>query len=281
MRKILSIVIIAIISIAFIFTSCKKDKDDDTSNIDFILKYTFPISKDKEFGAQFDKQLDSNKTEFPVLPDTGIYHFAYVRLDSMKKALLKSDNFDYAEDFKWQIKIIDKDVLNAFCAPAGYMYYYTGLIKYLDNEAQLAGVMGHEMAHADKRHVTKTLIIANGVNYMIGLILGDDPSKMEELISQYAAGIGVLKFSREHEYEADEMAVKYTADTDYYPKGISGFFIKLEAEKEKGIRMPEFLSTHPNPGNRLEAIDSVYVSIGSPPGELFEERYQELKSYLP
>lgn len=278
MKKI-TIILASIWILSFSFNSCNKDKDSKT--LDYILRVTFPISKDKEFGAQFDYQLDSNKSEFPVLPDTGKYMVAYDYLERMRDELLKSDDLMYADKFDWPIKIIDKDVLNAFCAPAGYMYYYTGIIKYLDNEAELAGVMAHEMAHADKRHVTKTLLGQYSVTVLLGMILGEDGSELEKIVSQYAVGLGVLKFSRNHEYEADEMAVKYTADAGYYPKGISVFFEKLQAEEKKGVRVPEFLSTHPDPGNRLESIDSVYISIGSPDGDLNKVDYQVLLNSLP
>ncbi len=280
MKKLLIVLIIIIITAGFIFTLCKKDKEEkDEAWAETTMNLFFKIDKDKEFGKQFDQQLESDP-EYNVLSRDD-YLEAYEHLDSMRDAILQSHYLNYADEFDWQIKIIDDDVLNAFCAPAGYMYYYTGLIKYLDNEAQLAGVMGHEMAHADKRHVTKRLLILHGLDLLTNIILGDNPSDLEVIITDLAKGGGMLQFSRTNEYEADEFAIKYTSDTEYYPLGIAGFFEKLEAEKEKGIRIPAFLSTHPSPENRLEAMDTVYTSIDSPPGELFEERYQELKNYLP
>jgi len=261
--------------------SCNKDDNEDKNKLDYILKFIFPVTKDKEFGQQFAAQLEANPAEYPLLPDTGRYHLAYLHLDSIRDAILLSDDLDYADDFDWPLKIVNNDeVLNAFCAPAGYIYFYTGIIKYLDNEAQLAGVMAHEMAHADKRHTTKTLLGRYAAITLIDMILGKESSRMDTIIADLALGLGALKFSRDHEYEADEMAVKYTADTDYHPKGIAGFFEKLEDEGNRP-KIPEFLSTHPNPENRLEKMDSVYISIGSPPGELFVDRYEKLKSYLP
>ncbi|MFC2137891.1 M48 family metalloprotease [Bacteroidota bacterium] len=284
MKKFISLFILAAIAMSITFVSCKKDDDDDEKDesklLTLFLEKTFPISEDIKFGKQFDQQLSSDTVNYKVLSRTD-YPDAYNHLDSIRDAILGSDDLSYAGDFTWPIKIIDEDVLNAFCAPGGYMYYYTGLIKYLDNEAQFAGVMAHEMAHADKRHVTKTLYTEMAASFLINAVLGKEPSEMEKLVGEYAKGLGVLKFSRKHEYEADEMAIKYTEDTEYYPLGIAGFFEKLQAEEKSGIRTPEFLSTHPNPGNRLEAMDSVYVSIGSPEGEEFEARYMQLKSYLP
>jgi predicted Zn-dependent protease len=270
----------AVILTLTLISSCKKDDNQKKDYLDIILSTVFPLEKDIDFGKQFDNQLNTNKSEYPILDETK-YKTAYDYLYNIRDRILKSDDLLHAKDFTWPIKIIDNDtVLNAFCAPGGYMYFYTGIIKFLDNEAQLAGVMAHEMAHADKRHVTKTLLAQYAAQTLIGMIIGEDTTKLEEIISDLALGLGTLKFSREHEYQADEYAVKYTADTEYDPRGIAGFFEKLNSQSEKGFRTPEFLSTHPNPEHRLENIDSVYKSIGSPIGETFEDRYNELKNSL-
>jgi len=280
MKKIISLAIIAFVAASVVFITCKKDKDDEDDNklLKLFLDKTFPPSEDVKFGKQFDQQLSADTT-FKILSKEE-YPEAYSRLDSIKDAILKSTYFDYADEFDWPIKIIDDDVLNAFCAPGGYMYYYTGIIKYLDNEAQLAGVMAHEMAHADRRHVTKTLYTEMAASFLINAVLGKEPSEMEKLIGEYAKGLGILKFSREHEYEADEYAVKYTSQTQYYAKGISGFFEKIESEGKTKENF-EFLRTHPYESKRMAAVDSVYKELGSPAGELFEDHYNQLKTYLP
>lgn len=94
-------------------------------------------------------------------------------------------------------------------------------------------------------------------------------------------GLGSLKFSRDHEYEADEYAVYYTddgsGDNNYFPKGISAFFEKMGTQSTS----LEFLSTHPDPGNRLGNINAVWQSIGSPTGEDYDTRYTEFKNSLP
>jgi len=252
--------------LAFLIYECSKD---DGLNI-------FSVSKDVEFGEQMDSMILANPAEYPVL-EKSAYPEAYTHLERIRNKLLESDEFNHKDDFVWKVTIIDKDVLNAFCTPGGYMYYYTGLIKFLDNEAQLAGVVAHEMAHADKRHTTKMLTRQYGLQVMLAIVLGDDPGTLTTIVADLSMGLGKLKFSRNNEYEADEFAVKYSADTDYDPTGISGFFLKLGNSE----RPPEFLSTHPDPGNRLDAIDEVWKSIGSPAGEKFVDRYMDFKNSLP
>ncbi len=249
-----------------IFNSCEKDGG---VNI-------FTLEQDKQFGEDFDREI-MNSNEYDVL-DENQYSTAYEHLNRILNDLLESDDLNHADDFTWKVRIIKEDsVLNAFAVPGGYMYFYTGLIKYLDDEAQFGGVMAHEMAHVDRRHSTQQMTKTYGLQFITELILGENPEKWAEIAAALANGAAGLAFSRAHEYEADEYAVKYSADTELYPKGVAGFFEKLEG----GSRVPEFLSTHPNPGNRVDAIDEVWKNINSPDGEKFPERYQEFINSLP
>lgn len=273
MKKNLSILLfIVLVTGTGIFTSCNKD---DGLNI-------FTLKQDRQFGEDFDQQI-RNSDEYVVL-DESRYSTAYEHLNRIKNKLLESDDLNHREDFVWKARIVKStkkdNVLNAFAVPGGYMYFYPGLIRYLDNEAQFAGVMAHEMAHVDKRHTTKRMTKLYGFQFLTGLLLGEDPSKWAEIAADLALGLGQLQFSRNDEYEADEFAVKYTADTDLYPKGVAGFFIKLEDEQNRP-KVPEFLSTHPSPDNRIEQIDATWKDMGSPSGEEYPELYQEFQNALP
>ncbi len=255
-----------------IFTSCD---NDDGLNI-------FTLEQDRKFGREFDNQITADTSDYIVL-DENEYSEAYDHLNRILDNLLESDDLNHTEDFDWKARIVmnkKRDtVLNAFAVPGGYMYFYPGLIRYLDNEAQFAGVMAHEMAHVDKRHTTKRMTKLYGFQFLTGLILGENPDQWAEIVAQLALGLGQLKFSRTDEYEADEYAVKYSSDTELYPKGVAGFFIKLQDEENRP-KPPEFLSTHPNPGNRVEKIDEVWNNLGRPEGETFTERYNEFKNAL-
>lgn len=186
----------------------------------------FTKSQDIAFGQQMDSLV---RADYNVLPRSG-NEPAYAYLENMMNGLLVSDEIINRDEFNWQITIIDEDVLNAFAAPGGYMYFYTGLIKYLDNGAHLAGVMGHEIAHADRRHSTNTMTKVYGLNILLGILVGNNSSKLEEIAADLAQGLGTLKFSRDHEEESDEYAIYYNVDTKYHPKGVSGFFEKLDEE---------------------------------------------------
>ena len=261
--------IVVCLVLVIIGLSCNKDPEDRP----FIL---VPVSQDISMGQQVVAEIAANPEEFPVLSETE-YPEAYAFLENIRDQILQSELIKYSDRFEWEIRIIDKDVKNAFMCPGGYMYYYTGLMKYLENEAQLAGVM----AHADRRHFMENYQKMYGISIISSLILGDDPGKVAEIVTQLAVGASSLAFTRENEYEADEYAIRYTSITEYYPLGIAGFFNLLEAEESTSGRTPEFLSTHPSPENRIEEMNKVWESLDSPEGELFTERYTAFKDSLP
>ncbi len=250
-----------------VFTSCEGDK----INI-------FSLQQDVEMGEKVVNQILSDPVNYPVLnPETN--KAAYDYLNKIKEKLLKSGEIKYAEQFAWNIFIIDQDVMNAFAVPGGTTFYYTGLLKYLDNEASLAGVMAHEFAHADKRHSTTVLTKLYGFQTLLGMLLGNDGGMAITIASELAQGLGNLKFSRENEYEADEWAVKYLSKTDYDPRGVAYFFEKMTAgEKSNDPGWLVYFQTHPNPEDRIKKI---YDHAGSKGGKKFEDEYVAFKKLLP
>jgi predicted Zn-dependent protease len=205
----------------------------------------FTIQDDIALGKQTQQEIANNPSEYPIL-DEATNKAAYNYLYAMRDAILTSSNeFEHKNDFEWKLYIIKRDdVLNAFCTPGGYIYVYTGLMKYLDDASSLAGVMGHEMAHADKRHSTRQLTEVYGIQTLLSFIGGN-----AQQIAEIAGQLISLKFSRNHETEADTYSVKYLCPTRYRADGAADFFKKIGSQ---GI--PEFLSTHPDPGNRVSNI---------------------------
>jgi predicted Zn-dependent protease len=257
------------ISLSTVLTNCKKD---DGTNL--IQINVFSIEDDKKMGLDVDNEIASNPAEFPVLSESQ-YATAYAHLRRITNEILNKATLKHRSDFVWQTKIIKNDtVLNAFCTPGGYIYVYTGLIKFLESEDQLAGVIGHEIAHADERHTTEAMTSAMGRDILLKLILGDS-----SLIGQVTDGLLGLKYSRGHESESDIKSVEYLNPTEYDARGAARFFEKLIAAGSGGG--PQFLSTHPNPDNRVENILKHWESLGSKPGQTFNSRYTDFKNSLP
>ncbi|PIY12590.1 MAG: peptidase M48 [Flexibacter sp. CG_4_10_14_3_um_filter_32_15] len=227
-------------SILLFLGACDKD-----GNINF-----FSIDEDLQIGQQVAAELEADSSV--IILDEQEYDTAYRFIRAMTEKVLASNDIRYRTEFPWQVKIIyDDNTLNAFCAPGGYIYVYTGLIKYLDTEDQLAGVMGHEIAHADKRHVTDNMTRAYGYETLLSIFFGED----QGTIAGIAKGLVNLSYSRKAETEADEFSVKYLCDTEYQANGAAGFFQKIINEGQNSAP-PQFLSTHPNPDNRVEAINN-------------------------
>lgn len=247
MRKTINI-FVAITVLTTVFISCDKDRGINL----------FSLKQDKEFGEMMDSTILADPNEYPVL-SAADYPEAYTYMNNLMNTLLQSEKFKYADEFDWKITIINKDVMNAFAVPGGKLYFYTGLMKYLDDAASLAGVLGHEMAHVDLRHSTKTMTDVYGFSLLVSLLLGDNSSQLGQIAGQMATGAASLKFSREHEYDADKYSMYYLSGTKYHPKGISKFFIKLQNDGKTGDNF-EFLSTHPSDQNRIDNIDLVWTT---------------------
>jgi Zn-dependent protease with chaperone function len=163
-----------------------------------------------------------------------------------------------ADKYPYTFKVVYDSNINAFALPGGPTYIHTGLIKAADNEAQLAGVMAHEIAHVALRHGTHQASKANAVQLpamILGGVLGGGGSMLGQL-AQVGIGLGansvLLKFSRDAERDADRLGARLMAKAGYNPIEMARFFEKLQAQGGRGT--PEFFSSHPDPGNRVEIV---------------------------
>ncbi len=236
----------------------------------------FTIEDDIALGQQLDDEIMADPATYPVL-DEATYADAYAHIHAIRDEILASDQVAHADDFTWELKIIQDDAtLNAFCAPGGFMYVYTGLIRFLEVEDHLAGVIGHEMAHAAERHTTDQLTEAYGVSLLLQVVLGENPG----LIGDIAATLVSLQFSKEDETEADARSVEYLCETRYAADGAAGFFEKLLAIGT-GFEIPEFLSTHPSSASRVEDINALAGELGCSTEPWADADYQALTDALP
>lgn len=263
-RHIVFIISITVLSIA---SSCGNANKGTGFNL-------FTIQQDRELGQQVANEIEQNKAEYPIL-DSARYSQAYKYLYDIRNTILNSGNVLHKEEFVWRLRIIhDDSVKNAFCTPGGYIYVYSGLMKYLDSEEQLAGVLAHEVGHADYRHSTRQMTKLYGVQFLMNVIAGD-----REAIKQVTTSLIGLRFSRSHETEADKASVHYLCPTQYDAAGGAKFFEKIQ--EDGGGSMPEFLSTHPNPDNRIEFFYNEKLEQGCGGEETYKERYKKLLSSLP
>lgn len=270
MKKCRQSLILTMMLVIFVTAACNKGSDESPINL-------FTVDDDIELGQSVEEEIAANPQDYPLL-DRAEYPEAYQHINRIRDSILNTGLLTYEDRFEWKVYIIHDDtMLNAFAAPGGYMYFYTGIIKYLDNEAQFAGVMAHEMSHADLRHSTSMLTAAYGVQILLSIILGQANSQLADIVANLAFGLGQLAYSRENEYQADEHAVEYTYETSYDARGIADFFIKME----NAPRPPQFLSTHPSPENRIEKINETWENLGGKTGKTYVESYNAFKASLP
>ncbi|MFD2999263.1 M48 family metalloprotease [Pontibacter toksunensis] len=257
----------------FMFSGCK---DNDG--------VIFSIQDDIMLGQQVSEEVDSTyRAQGKLLErdSNASTQQAYQNLDRIVSRILSSGAVKYKQEFPWTVKIIrDDETLNAFATPGGHIYVFTGLLKYLEDEDHFAGVLAHEIAHADKRHSVKQLQRDYGIALLLSVALGNDPGVLQQIAAQLAGNLTGLKFGRDAETEADNASVEYLGGTDYYAcDGAAGFFIKLEQEQQQpGV--PEFLSTHPNPGNRIQNIQQLAAQKGCKTSSAPDTDFNQLKNAL-
>jgi len=243
----------------------------------------FTDEDDVHLGEQLDQEIRENPEEFPIL-QTHPHVREYV--ERIAEDILQSQHIRKRDVYPYEFEIIhDDETINAFAAPGGYIYVYTGLMHFLDNEAALAGVIGHEIAHAERRHATRRISAYYGTQILLAVVLGQNPGVVEQIAANLFTGLGFLANSRSDEREADTYSMRYLQDTDYYPGAIRYFFDKILEEQQRGSGAVErLLSTHPLPQDRVAHVEETAEKENFPePTEenLFIERYQEFKKTLP
>ncbi|HEY2101938.1 MAG TPA: M48 family metallopeptidase [Chthoniobacterales bacterium] len=164
-------------------------------------------------------------------------------------------------DFQWQVSLIRDPQINAFCLPGGKIVVYSGILPVTQNEAALATVLGHEMAHATSRHGSQRVLEQNLTQTAmagVAMSLSDmDYDRQRVIMGALGAGaqFGVLMpFSRKHESEADEIGLIYMARAGYDPHESIRFWQRME--NAGGAQPPEFLSTHPSHGTRIQQLEA-------------------------
>ena len=244
----------------------------------------FSDSDDMKLGQQMDEQIRKDPKEYPVLqghPEVKQYVMDVGNHVLSSPAITKRGVYAY----KYEI-IHDDSTINAFCTPGGYIYVYTGLLKFVDNEATLAGVLGHEIAHAERRHATTRMTKAYGAQILLSLALGQNPSQIADMTANLFTGLALLANSRADESEADEYSLKYLSGSVYYPGGVTYFFQKMKGKSGStgAAGLERFLSTHPLDQDRIDHVNALLQAMGNPKaGEsnLFSHRYLDFRKKLP
>jgi len=205
-------------------------------------------SQEVQLGLTYDPQVIAT---FGFYPDNNLQNFVQAKGKEMGK-------ISHRPGLEYHVKIVDSPVVNAFAVPGGYIYLTRGILAQLNNEAELMGVLGHELGHIAARHT-----VSQQSKQQLGQLLLIGGMIASEEFAQYAQyaleGMQLLflKFSRDDEREADRLGVEYSSKIGYDAHKMADFFKVLQkmslSESQGGI--PTFLSTHPDPGDRYNSVN--------------------------
>ena len=197
------------------------------------------------------------ETDAQVIKEYGIYEDAKLTA-YLNDLCQRIGKISHRPNLTYYFKIADVSVVNAFAVPGGYLYFTRGILASLNSEAELAGVMGHEIGHITARHSAQQYSRAQFAQVgLLGLGLAL-PGAFSSLAEVAGLGVGMLflSFSRNDERQADDLGVEYASKLGYDAAQMSNFFETLERMKPDSDRsgLPDWFSTHPNPENRIKVI---------------------------
>ncbi|GAB3849023.1 M48 family metalloprotease [Hymenobacter terrigena] len=201
------------------------------------------------------RPLQGAKPDPAVIAQFGLYDNA--KLQSLISARGKAMTAISDRPGDYGFTIVDSPIINAFATPDGHVYFTRGIMAYFNDEAQFSGVLGHELGHITAQHGKKqqTRSTIAGIGMILGSVLA--PRVMQSVggVAQQVVGLGMLKYSRDDENEADGLGVKYSTKIGYDASHMADFFQTLErTEAQSGSSIPTFLSTHPNSADRYTRV---------------------------
>ena len=172
---------------------------------------------------------------------------------------------------RYRVKVLDDPKqVNAFAVPGGYLYVYSGLLLVLEDEAELAGVLAHEIGHIVGRHSANQLAARLGIDVLTSLALGEDPYQLGQIASQLSGA----RFSRDDEREADTLGIRYAIAAGYDPRGLLRFFEKLKKlEARRRSDLEKLFASHPPTGERIRRIERLIDQYGGSGGQRYRARF--------
>lgn len=213
------------------------------------------ISNEQEFqlGLQVHEQLKKENVQFLSNPQVELY------VEGLAKKLISQANKERQLEWKWYV-IDDPNTVNAFATPGGRIYVYTGLLLEAGSEAEVIGVLGHEIGHVVGRHSARQLVGTYGLQTVIDMALGKDSGDLAKVAAGLAGKGAQLAYGRDMELEADEYGARYASGAGYDPRGLATFFEKLQAKQGDMPRFLTFLSTHPANAERIEKVTALIAA---------------------
>ena len=226
-----------------------------------------------QLGMSYDPQVIATFGEYP---DKNLQAFVQTKGNEIGK-------ISHRPNLQYHVKVVDSPVVNAFAVPGGYVYLTRGILAQFSNEAELIGVMGHEIGHVAARHtVSQQSKQSLGQLLLIGGMIASEKFAQYAQYAMQGMQLLFLRFSRDDEREADRLGVEYSSKIGYDAHKMADFFQVLNkmslSESEGGV--PTFLSTHPDPGDRYTAVNEKAAEwqkkLNQPSWKVNEDSYLQM-----
>lgn len=216
-----------------------------------------PVTGKKEliFMSQ-DQEIAMGQQYHPsVISSMGLYEDEKLQKFITEKGIAMG-KISHRPDLNYTFTIVDSPVVNAFAVPGGFVYFTRGIMAHFNNEAEFAGVLGHEIGHITARHSARqqTSQMLGQVGLMAGMVVSEQFRQMADA-AQQSLGMLLLSYGRSHESESDKIGVEYSSKIGYDSHQMANFFNTLKRMgDESGQSIPTFMSTHPDPGDRYNNV---------------------------
>ena len=226
----------------YLFNSCAHNPVTGKRQVALISE-----SQEIAMGVQADPQIVA---QYGLYEDANLQ--AFINQKGKEMAAIS-----HRPELNYTFRIVDSEVLNAFAVPGGFVYFTRGIMAHFNNEAEFAGVLGHEIGHITARHSVsqQSKAILGQIGLVGAMIFSPELAQFGEQASQ-GLGLLFLKFGRDAERQSDDLGVEYSTKIGYDARQMAGFFntLQRQGQKEGAQELPNFLSTHPNPGDRNTAV---------------------------
>lgn len=242
MRRLIFIRLSILSVLAVILTTCAVNPVTGKRQVMLVSE-----EQEVQMGKEYDPQIVA---QFGEYKNDALLAF-------INQRALEIGKISHRPNIQWHVRILDSPVINAFAVPGGYVYFTRGILTHFNSEAELVGVLGHEMGHVTARHsVSQQSKQQLGQLLMIGGMIASEKFAQYGQEAMQAMQLMFLKFSRDDERESDRLGVQYMSMIGYDGERMADFFNVLNkmnpAEEQGGV--PTFLSTHPNPGDRNNTV---------------------------
>jgi predicted Zn-dependent protease len=214
---------------------------------------TNPVTGKKEFSlvSKTEEVAMGKEADPSIVAEYGSYEDAALQA-YVEQVTMKLAKVSHSPELEWHVRVLDSPVVNAFALPGGYVYITRGILAHLESEAQMAGVLGHELGHVTARHTAQAvtretfwgtpLRVIGSISNELGAVAG---------AAEQGLGLLFLKYGRDAEEQSDELGVSYSLRAGYDPRAIPATYLMLKRVSDTGgSKLPVFLSTHPDPGGR-------------------------------